>query len=234
MLIEFVNQIKKLIRSEIEKIHTSTIGIVESYDPEKQTVSARPVVNYKINGSAIDSPIIVDCPLLFQQTEKTIIKFPIKKGDFVLLVFCESAIGGFLKSGKISAPETPERYGLSSAVAIPGIMPLNRKTPANGPDDALTIEHDSQKIVIKKNGDIDIGGESLKKLVNDEFKDLFNNHVHNYIDSVGVAVVPTPKTTSAPGKVSGIIPLPPNVPPYINMFLDGIESKHLTSKTKAE
>jgi phage baseplate assembly protein V len=97
-------------------------------------------------------------------------------------------------------------------------------TEANG----IEIEAPNQKVTIKASGDIEIGNGSLKKLVNEEFKDLFNNHTHGYVEGTlqagtyPVIVVPDPPP-----------PLPPigspTAPPT-----DKLDNSHMTSKVKAE
>ena len=47
-------------------------------------------------------------------------------------------------------------------------------------DDGILVDAPNQKVVVHAGGDIEIGNASLKKLVNEEFADIFNNHTHNY------------------------------------------------------
>jgi len=106
-------------------------------------------------------------------------------------------------------------------------------TEANG----IEIEAPNQKVTIKASGDIEIGNNSLKKLVNEEFQDLFNNHVHNYVGFVGTGT-PTPYTTSSPAKVAGTtsvhVNAVPPAPPQLNLFADDITDGEMTSKVKVE
>lgn len=48
----------------------------------------------------------------------------------------------------------------------------------------IEIEAPNHKVIIKASGDIEIGNASLKKLVNEEFATVFNNHTHNYTTPV--------------------------------------------------
>lgn len=55
------------------------------------------------------------------------------------------------------------------------------------------INAPNEKVVINASGDIEVGNTSLKKLVNEEFATVFNNHTHNYTPPLhpGPAPVPT-------------------------------------------
>lgn len=79
-------------------------------------------------------------------------------------------------------------------------------------DNGIEIEAPNKKVTIKASGDIEIGNANLKKLVNEEFVNIFNNHTHGYTLPVH------PGTPNTP--TSG-----PNV---------SISSTELTSKVKVE
>jgi len=102
-------------------------------------------------------------------------------------------------------------------------------------DAGIEINAQNKKVVVHAAEDIELGS-NLKKLVNEEFKDIFNNHVHNYMDSVGPTAVPTPKSTSSPASIA--VTSAPNpgtggtVPPA--MFGAILSDTELTSKVKAE
>lgn len=100
----------------------------------------------------------------------------------------------------------------------------------------IEINAQNKKVVVRAAEDIELGNSSLKKLINEEFKDIFDNHVHNYIDSTGPTAVPTPKSTSSPASSAPTsIPNPGQggtLPPA--MFGAGISDAEMTSKVKAE
>jgi len=96
-------------------------------------------------------------------------------------------------------------------------------TEANG----IEIEAPNQKVTIKASGDIEIGNSNLKKLVNEEFQDLFNNHAHNY--TAGTLVAGPYPVTAAPA------PPPPTPAPTVTTApTTSLGSNELTSKVKAE
>src|SRR4030042_908352 len=79
-------------------------------------------------------------------------------------------------------------------------------------EDGIEINAVNEKVTIKASGDIEIGNSQLKTLVNESFKQIFDNHVHN----VSVAGTPTAQTgiTSSPVAAEGMAPIavPPTPP----------------------
>ncbi|MCP4709918.1 MAG: hypothetical protein GY869_14945 [Planctomycetes bacterium] len=108
----------------------------------------------------------------------------------------------------------------------------------------MAIYNDNgNKIYLKADGtivvdgdQIELGTSSLKKLVNEEFKDMFNNHVHNYID-IPPSATPVIGMTSTPANAVGLGAPPvaslPAVPPT-GAFPVEMGDGEMTSKTKAE
>ena len=100
-------------------------------------------------------------------------------------------------------------------------------------EDGIEINAVNEKVTIKASGDIEIGNSQLKTLVNESFKQIFDNHVHN----VSVAGTPTAQTgiTSSPVAAEGMAPIA--VPPTpTTMFSAGeaMPSDNFTNKVKAQ
>lgn len=188
-----IDALRKFVTSEIARINTAEFGKVEKYNEKKQCVDVTPVLKLPFLNKYIDAPVLTDVPVLFQQTQKTRVTFPINKGDFVLLVYGKRGNGNFLKSGKVKQePETPELFTINSPAAIPGVMSYNENSRQKDKS-AFEIEHEGQTITIKKNGNIEIGGGLLKKLITEDLISLYNNHVH---------------PTTSPGRPTGLPAVP--------------------------
>ena len=178
----------------MESVHVGFPAIVQSYDYKTQKASVLPAIKKRyIHGEVISQPIITNVPVIFPRTARSGITFPIKKGDSVLIKICERSLERWLSSGEEVEPGDPRKFDLNDAVAIPGLYSFNQENIATNNDD-LEVIHDDQKIVIKKNGDIEIGGSNVKKLVNEEFKDVFNNHGHDYASPGGPLISGRPVT----------------------------------------
>lgn len=125
-LAESLRRVLSAARSEI---HTAIPGIVRSYDAATQTADVEPGVLLPLPALSEESedgrerlPILPSVPVAWPRAGGFFLHFPLSAGDTVLLVFCESDTGSFRGSGDVSDPGTPERHGLSGAVAIPGYV----------------------------------------------------------------------------------------------------------------
>lgn len=202
--------------SMIENMHTCLPGVVVDYDFEFSRASVKPLIKKPfIDGDVLVLPVLKDIPVVFPRSSKAGMTFPLNKGDKVLIVFSQRSLDTWKDFGKDSVPRDFRKFDLSDAICIPGMFSFNKsdKNIASNNSD-LEIQNEGQTITIKKNGDIEIGGSSLLKLVNENFKSLFNGHAH-------ITTTPT-NPTSTP--VVFATPLVPAV----------ITDNELTDKVKAQ
>jgi hypothetical protein len=68
-------------------------------------------------------PKLADVPVAFPRGGGYAVSFPIKAGDFVLLVFSERNIGQWRSTGTQGDPGDLGMHTLDGAVAIPGVYP---------------------------------------------------------------------------------------------------------------
>lgn len=97
----------------------------------------------------------------------------------------------------------------------------------------IEIDAPNEKVTIKASGDIEIGNSQLKTLVNESFKTIFDNHVHN----VSVAGTPAAQTgiTSSPVAAVGTSPLlVPPTPTTLYVLGQAMPSDNFTNKVKAQ
>jgi hypothetical protein len=220
--------IETAVKFQLGLINTCLPGRVEKYDYTTQKADVTPLIKKKYkDGTVAPMPIISAVPVVFPRTKTSMIHFPLVQGDGVLLIFSQRSLETWLFKGGESEPGDPRKFDLTDAIAIPGLWDFTAATLAENNDDFIIV-HNAEKIIIRKDGNIEIGASSLKKLVNQEFVSLFNNHVHNFI------AAPTGSfSTSTPASASGMlpppVPSPPTPAPGVTMG-DG----ELTSKTKVE
>ncbi len=99
-----------------------------------------------------------------------------------------------------------------------------------GGSEEISVEHkDGEKIVLT-NDAVQLGKGTLKKLINEAFQTLFNDHVHEYLNypsgaSVGVA-------TKSTKPIDPLIPVPVAVTPLTGTA-KGITAAEMTTDTKA-
>jgi len=120
--------VRLAIESKLLDVHVSLPCRVESYDPATITVEALPMVRRAIEDADgkiqhEELPPIPNVPVLFPSSSAFSGAWPLVPGDFVLVVFCSSAIGSWRESGDIADPVDLRRHDLSHAVAIPCVWP---------------------------------------------------------------------------------------------------------------
>ena len=93
-------------------LHCAMPGIVESFDPETQTVTVQPAND--------QLPLLRDVPVFFPGTRSSAITWMIEPGDECLVIFADSAIDRWFDSGEPSEPPTDRAHDLSDAFAFVG------------------------------------------------------------------------------------------------------------------
>lgn len=125
-------ELEEVISSGMEHrlldVHKAQPARVESYNASANTVTVTPMLYRQIptdDGDYVAEalPQIPDVKVQFPRAGGFAITFPIQKGDFVLLVFCDMSLAAWRQNGQAGDPGDPERHGMSGAVAIPGVFP---------------------------------------------------------------------------------------------------------------
>lgn len=192
--INFSDLIQKYIDGSLAGLHVASPGRVESYDAASCKANVQPCIKKKLrSGEVIEPPVITNVPVVWPRTATSSIFMPISAGDYVLLIFCERSIDAWLSLGGVVDPEDYRKFDMSDAVALPGLFPFGQgKTVVS---DHLQIRNGSATITVKSNGDIEIGGGVVTKLVNEAFQTLYNAHTHPV--SGGATLAPTVLMTDA-------------------------------------
>lgn len=141
--------IRDTVNAMLANVHTSLPGIVVDYDPLNNKATIQPALNKNFTSGVIPLPILENVPIVFPKN----ITFPVRSGDYVLLVFIERSIDLWLSVGGQVTPSDPRKFDLSDAVAIPGLMPFTDTYPDNNNQD-FKISFAGSTITIKSNGDI--------------------------------------------------------------------------------
>jgi hypothetical protein len=163
--------IKAAIGAMVSDVHTAIPAKVESYDAAAQTVDVTPAVDRVILGDEkrqlLKAPLIAGVPVCFPRGGGFMVTFPIKPGDFVLLVFAERSIDQwFSKGGSGVDPIDPRTHALSDAMAIPGVFPATGKLQSAHADHmVIGPDTPSGPRAYFKAGEIALGGESPSQFV---------------------------------------------------------------------
>lgn len=236
----FTEAMKNFFDSRLaETLHTCMPGKITKYDSTQRKAEVLPLIKKHYNdGTIIEFKPITNVPVMFYGAGSAGMRLPAKqiKGQTCLLVFCERSIDFWLKKDIVSEPGSKRKFDLTDAIALLSVNSFHKDRKDSGGDN-LEIYFKESVIRIKENGSIEIGIDTFRKLVNEAFMDLFNNHTHNYMGFVGTGTL-TPGVTSSPAKVAGTIPVRvntiPSTPPSLNKYNDDLDNTHLTSKVKVE
>jgi len=232
---ELIEVIQNALSRAFEDVHTCMPGRIESYSFKEQKATVKPLIKkIYLDDTVLDMPVLGNVPIIFPRTTIAGITFPINKGDKCLLVFSERSLERWYLTGNNTEPGDRRRYDLSDAIAIPGLFSFAETNIQTNNND-LEIHNDGQRITIKANGDIEMGIEDLKKLINDDFKSQFDRHVHNVL----TAGTPAAQggVTSSPTVLAGINPIlvpPTPIPVPTNLAGDAIPSSSITDKVTSQ
>ena len=123
---------------QLQDVHVSMPGRIESYDAPRQEASVQPLLKVALaSGEEASLPVINHVPVLWPRGGGAILSFPLEIGDTVLLVFSERSLDEWLQQGGELAPQDPRSHDLSDAVALPGLYPFNEPGDADGRDALL-------------------------------------------------------------------------------------------------
>lgn len=112
------------------KIRVAMPCEVVSFDAEKQTIVAQPLIREKmvnrLDGSVFwqQLPQLVDVPVQFPQAGNFLLTMPIKAGDEVIVLFQDMCFDAWHTSGGIQNWNDRRRHDLSDGIAIPGLNSL--------------------------------------------------------------------------------------------------------------
>jgi hypothetical protein len=209
------------LRGWQSNLWTALPGIVQSYDPVKQTCEVKPTIMAQVtakDGSKTWTglPLLLDCPLHFPSGGGYTLTFPVKKGDECLVVFSSRCIDAWWQNGYENNPQSVLRmHDLSDGFAFVGFN-SNPRVITGMSTAAVQLRNDNGTTYVELDGtDVNVvsttnvkisapnitlenTGAALKKLVNDTFINLFNTHTHGgVLTGGGFTGVPVISATSA-------------------------------------
>jgi hypothetical protein len=192
----FAEALDVILARRLAEVHTAIPARVESYDASTQTCDCTPLVRSMREdeeGELVDEPLPVlpHVPVVWPGGGGFRMTFPLKKGDSVLVVFSESAIGTWQKTGN-QQPADARRHHLADGIAIPGLH-ADPKAWKGAEDDVVTIGSDggaAEFVAIAKKTK-----EALDAIVSG-----FNGHTHT-VETAGTAAKQS-GTTATPKGIS--------------------------------
>jgi hypothetical protein len=129
-------------------------GIVESFDPDKHTVSIQPAIQARVRAadgseSWVSLPLLVDVPVQFPGGGGFILTFPIVKGNEALVVFSSRCIDSWYQSGGVQNQAELRMHDLSDGFALPGIRSLPHVIPGGVNTTRVQLRSDSGNVRVE-------------------------------------------------------------------------------------
>lgn len=165
MAVELISEtINKMVRNALSEVHTAIPAKIQKYDYKTHKAEVKPVIRRKLaSGEILEIPVITGVPVMFQRSDNFIMHYPIKQGDYVLLIFAERSLDNWLSDGVENAPDDIRRFHISDAIAIPGIAPFKDSSQSeDNTNFQLKFKNSSLKITPLGETTIDNGKSKIK------------------------------------------------------------------------
>ncbi len=151
------SDIIKAIQTKIaNNLHVAMPAIIEEYNFKQQRASVKIVVQQLYESDTyIDYPILSGVPVIFPNSGGASITMPVNRGDSCLVLFLDRDSRAWLLGGVNVKPKSKRVHHLSDAVAIMGLSPFSKASPAKNNTDVL-INFSGSSITLKPQGKVDI------------------------------------------------------------------------------
>lgn len=153
---------------------------VETYDEATRKVSVQPLLLEAYENGAGERraealPVITNVPLVFPGSGTTRVRWPVRAGDTVLLIFSSASLDRWLVRGGMLDPGDDRNHDINDCYALPGVQSF-----ADASDDGVMIEFTG-------NGQIHAGGSSplATKADIDALRTWCAPHVHTGVTTGG-------------------------------------------------
>ncbi|MEL6180958.1 MAG: Gp138 family membrane-puncturing spike protein [Myxococcota bacterium] len=196
--------LEMFVQAGVNKMFIALPAVVTQYDPAEQCCSAKPTIKGQLGGKWYSLPVLPNIPVLWPQGGGMALTFPLKPGDYVLLVFCDRSIDEWMQFGGTDVqPQSPQRFDINDPIAIAGINPFNSALKsANATDMVLGEDEGSNPKQLRigpegislGNGETQIGVTSDGKLVLGESETVAPNlgpaELVSIVDRLVTAIAP--------------------------------------------
>jgi hypothetical protein len=192
----FEDVLDSAIQDALLNVNVCMPGVVESFDPKTDTIKVRPALKRKYAGdeTATELPLLNRVPVVFPRGGNFTMKWNLKNGDPVTLVFSQRSLDVWKSSGGVVDPADPRRFHLSDAFAIPGGADTTKPIP-DSVGDRTVLKSGSSKVSMLDNGKFRIEGAY-------EFLDLMSQTLGKLITLTDKLSTDTTNTGIGPQKLN--------------------------------
>lgn len=162
---QFADSMRQFVDGMLDDLHVAMPGFIDRIDltvsPPLADIVPVPIRVFLDEDGVSESPqpypIITDVPISFPRGGGAFMSFPLKKGDPVLLVFCQRSLDAWIDSdGQTQLdPQDSRRHHISDAIALVGLSPAGNSLPALSADDlVIGLEDGTFEMHVEPGGDM--------------------------------------------------------------------------------
>lgn len=206
-------------------------GRIEKYDSKTRKATVLPLIKKKyLDGKIIPFKPIEEVPVMFYGVNAAGLRLPESEftGQTVTLIFAERSLDFWLEKGTETEPGLRRKFDLTDAIAILSLNSFNNEDQGG---DNLELFFKDGIVRIRPDGIIEIGKDDFLRLINENFKIIYERHKHN------ITTLPAGGTgvTSVPVDALSLTPvIDPGAPGPPITFASVISDDEMTNKVKAE
>lgn len=148
------------------KLNCHAIAIIQSFDPENQTISGAVAYKKSFDERQADGtykivlkdyPPLIDVPVVIMSGGPWSLTFPINQGDECLILFNDRDLDNWFQSGQVGGVASGRLHSFSDGIALVGLRSTARSLP----------DYDTTRAVLGNSNGTMVGvGDSLIKIAN--------------------------------------------------------------------
>ena len=157
--------LRRAIASALRQVRVALPGRIEAYDAARCEADVLPLVmeaQGQADGSVATVPLTVvpHCPVLFVGGGGARLTFPVKRGDFCLLLFSSSSLDRWQAfcTGDPVDPKDDRHHHISDGIALVGLESAHTVAPAHASATVLEGDDvrigDASAVALSKNADV--------------------------------------------------------------------------------
>jgi hypothetical protein len=151
------NNIEFIKRNNTNIFETMRVAMparIESYDATKSLVDVKIAIpQVRQDESVFEIPVITSVPVMWLSTLTTSVTFPLKRGDYGLVVFCDWDIAKWAVGLDESEPQSERRHNLTDSVFFPQTHGLRPSSLVG-----LSLKHGTSEVLLTETGIVVTGG----------------------------------------------------------------------------
>jgi hypothetical protein len=153
----------KLLQSEL---HVAMPAMVQSFDPETQTVVVQPAIREQLLNSQrvpipTPLPVVSYVPIVMMRAGEFVLTMPVQAGDECLLIIADSCFDAWWQSGGIQNQIDLRRHDISDAFAVLGPWSQPNKVENYSTSAAQLRSLDGQTVIEVGSGEVKITASNV-------------------------------------------------------------------------